>query len=117
MTAYSHLLHATAECNTLMLRWSFLRCNTVLQRLASASTSLLYQLVRNPVLAKTDTQSTDDALKFALARWTAFDWHLIWINTRKTWISENLRYTRVRAIEKCVSLQFTLSLFIINILC
>eukprot|EP00953_Heterococcus_sp_UTEX-ZZ885_P012918 7380-Heterococcus_DN1.PRE.2 len=59
------------------------------------------ELVRHPVLAQTDTQSTSDALKFALAQWTAYDWHLILRDERRTYISKNLRYTRVRAIERC----------------
>jgi hypothetical protein len=79
-----------------------MQCACLLQRLASASTSLWYQLVRHPVLARTEPQGASDALKFALAQWTVLDWHLIWPYERRTWIGENLRYTRVRAIERYV---------------
>jgi hypothetical protein len=59
--------------------------------------------VRHPVLAQIDTQSISDALKFALAQWSVYDWHLILRNERTTWIGENLRYTRVKAIERYVA--------------
>jgi hypothetical protein len=78
-----------------------------LQELSSASTRLLYDLLRDPVLAQSDIKHKNMALGFAkLTQWTAMtneesdDTYNPMIARFRNLQDSNLRYFRVRAIER-----------------
>jgi hypothetical protein len=82
------------------------------QELSTASTRLLYDLLRDPVLVQTDIKHKDVALGFArLTQWTAmteteteveerYEPMLPWYSS---YLDGNLRYTRARAIERYIN--------------
>jgi hypothetical protein len=78
-----------------------------IQELSSASTRLLYDLLRDPVLAQSDIKQKEVALGFAkLTQWTAMtsgdsdNTYGTMIARYRNLQDSTLRYCRVRAIER-----------------